>query len=207
MNHRGATLVARRLYNFKKLIVSQDLLHFFLAEYTFVLVAATTFRRESALRIGGFLPRETLNFAEDYEFHIRLFTLGMTFKFIEDSLTTRRRRSNSLSLDARVCMRPEVFLDGVKCLHLIREWLPPRYHAHLPDIVHRRGTHLFRSGWRHEARRAFRIAREWGGPRYRKKPGIYRWLAKTFGPEFAEWMVFFYSRLKSRKLWSCGKIH
>ncbi len=202
----GRKTVAPRLYDFRALFQSNDLLDFFLAEYTYILVAMTTFRRESALRVGGFLPRETLTFAEDFEFHMRLFSQDLKFRVIEDALVVKRRRPNSLSRDENVLMRPGVFTDGIKSLHLIREWLPARYHRHLPDIFCRRGAGLFRNGRLPEARTAFRLAREWGGADYHKQPRAYRLLAKTFGPEFAEWIVFFYSQLKSRRPLSCGKM-
>ncbi|MGH7197405.1 MAG: glycosyltransferase family 2 protein, partial [Candidatus Omnitrophota bacterium] len=87
----------QRLYDFSELRASKDLLDFFLSEYTYVLVAMSTFRREAALRAGEFLPREVLNFAEDFEFHMRLFALGLKYEVVEEGLVIKRRRPNSLS--------------------------------------------------------------------------------------------------------------
>jgi glycosyltransferase involved in cell wall biosynthesis len=187
-------------YDFRELRSSKDLLHFFLAEYTTIMTPMTTYRRELALRAGGFLPRETLTCAEEYEFHMRLFSLGIKFHVLEEGLVIRRARPNSLSRDASLEIRPETFADGIKSLRLIKDWLPARYHPLLPDVLHRRGVGLFRKGRRGEARSAFRLAQKWGGPLYRKQPPAYRMLAGTFGPEFAEWVVHFYSRSIPSKL-------
>jgi glycosyltransferase involved in cell wall biosynthesis len=196
----GTAVIASKLYNFHGLFLANDLTAFFLTEYTNILVAMTTFRREAALSAGGFLPRETLTFAEDFEFHIRLFAQGSKFKVIPDALVIKRRRPDSLSRDGSRRLRPEVFTDAIKSLQLIGEWLPSRYQCFLPDLFCRRGASLFRIGRRREARLAFRQAREWGKPLYRSQPWAYRTLARTFGPELPEWTFLFYSRWVPSKL-------
>jgi len=194
VNGDNTDTLEKAIYDFRELSPARDLQLFFLLSSKPTLVAMTTFLRESGLATGGFLPREVIGIAEDFEFHMRLFALSLKFEVVDDCLVIRRIHANSLTRDEKTGVRPEVYGSRIKILHLVKRSLPVGYYRYLPDLCHKKGVSLYRSGWHHEARLAFRIAEREGGASYRDRSAVYRFIAKTFGPEPVEWLVLFYSR-------------
>jgi len=145
-----------------------------------IIPAAGSYRRQSVLAVGGF--RTSLRQAEDFDFHVRLAATEPRYAIIEDPLVTIRVRPNSLSNHDPV----KQWSAHLRAVEALSTEVPSRYRCNLSDSAARAGSKLFKLGARDEARRAFRLARRLGPPRFTSQRPVYRLLARTVGFEMAE---------------------
>jgi GT2 family glycosyltransferase len=169
--------------------LESDLVKFCLEH--FVLPAALTCRRRTAVRAGGY--RKDVSPAEDYDFHIRLAASGVTHAVIPDALVIRRQRPDSWSRDSR-----QVWGAALKSLLSLSPSLGPSYGNELAEAAAKTGSRLFWLGELDQARLAFRLARRAGIPSFRQRGFGYRALARALGPELAEWAGLVYRELTPR---------
>jgi hypothetical protein len=163
-----------------------DLVSFCLAGA--LLTSSGTYRRSAALAIGGY--RESLWQSEDWEFHVRLTASGIRYDIIDEPLVIKRVRAESRSEDHQ-----EVFSSAVQGIALLAGELPAKYRPELSDAAARAGMALYRIGAHDDARHAFSLARDLGGPPLRSQHSLYRLAASALGLEGAERVGSMYRRL------------
>lgn len=144
-----------------------------------MLVPAGTYRREVVQAIGGY--REALWQAEDFDFHVRLAASGISYAVLDEPLVVIRLRTESRSQK-----QIEVWTSALQAIEHLAEELPMGYRPDLSDTAARAGSILFKLGAPAEARRAFRLARHLGRPRFSGQGSAYRFIARRFSPEVAE---------------------
>jgi len=150
-----------------------------------VMPCTSTMRRESIMAIGGY--RDYLTKSEDYDFHVRLAVSGARMARILDPQIIFRVRDNGLTHRDR-----KDHIGWTHRLEIVRglsKELPSKYHPQLGHEAMLNGARLFRLGARHEARQAFRLARQLGYPVPESGPWWYMRLAKSVGPMSAEWAL------------------
>jgi glycosyltransferase involved in cell wall biosynthesis len=143
-----------------------------------LLVPSSTIRRQFLLDIGCF--RDDLHQSEDYEFNVRLLAANPNVAIVEQALVTIEVHENSRSKDTS-----RVYTDALKALHEIRKYCPG-HDQELADAAANFGYRLFRAGLVQQAREGFQLASKLGPARFANRSGLFRWLAKWFGQEFAE---------------------
>jgi hypothetical protein len=185
---RDGSTVSERVLGIDELRDGGDLVRFGLRGS--LLVPSTTFRRDLALSVGGFRPREVLAQSEDFDFHIRLAAAAKSFVVITRPLIIQRLRSGSHSADMESC-----WTSAVKAIELLSGSLPTEYRTDAADAAARVGSELYAIRSRRHAREAFSLARELGPPRYRHRPRLYRWVATMLGPFVAEQVATAYRLL------------
>jgi hypothetical protein len=160
-----------------------------------LLVPSTTFRRELALEIGGFRPREILAQSEDFDFHIRLAAVARNYAVITQPLIIQRLRSGSHSADMESC-----WASAVRAIELLADTLPASYRRDAADAAARVGSELYAIRSRSKARAAFRLAHDLGPARFRHRPCGYRLVARLLGPVVAEWVATAYRRIMPERV-------
>ena len=185
---RDGSTVSERVLGIDELRDGGDLVRFGLRGS--LLVPSTTFRRELALSVGGFRPREVLAQSEDFDFHIRLAAAAKSFVVITRPLIIQRLRAGSHSADM-----DSVWMSAVRAIELLSESLPTKYRTDAADAAARVGSELYAIRSRRHAREAFALARQLGPPRYRHRPRVYRIVAQLIGPTAAEWVGETYRRV------------
>lgn len=186
-SYRDKEMKSRCVMGLNRLAAGEDFVRFALRNS--ILTSASTCRRQWAVAIGGF--RESLKQSEDFDYHVRLAASGARFYVIEEPLVLKRIRDTSYSSSNRKRVWSSV-TDSVRALS---KELPSRYQHDLAEAAARAGSHLFRLGAYQQAREAFRLASRLGLPSFDTEPPPYRFLAKIFGPEVAEWSGMFYRKV------------
>jgi glycosyltransferase involved in cell wall biosynthesis len=153
-----------------------------------LLTSSGTYRRSAVLAVGGY--RDALWQSEDWDFHVRLAASGITYGIIDEPLVIKRVRVESRSENHQ-----EVFTSAVQGIALLAEELSARYRPELSDAAARAGMALYRIGAHADARKAFLVARNLGGPHLRSEHSLYRLVASLIGLEGAEWTGSVYRRL------------
>lgn len=156
-----------------------------------LLLPSSTARRALVMRVGGFRTRDVLAQSEDFEFHLRLAgAAGDRYAVIPRSLVIQRLRPGSHSSNERV-----VWDSASSAVRLLATELPRKYRQDLSDAAARIASRLFEIGAVPEGRRAARLARDLGRPRFPNRPAGYRMLASVFGQAAAEGIGRVYRRL------------
>ena len=96
-----------------------------------------------------------------------------------------RPESRSQKLD-------EVWTCRLLALQILKTELPGNYHLAIAEAALAIGSKLFQIGARQSAREAFELARELGPPHFASQMSLYRQVARTLGPEAAEWVGLLY---------------
>jgi glycosyltransferase involved in cell wall biosynthesis len=185
-SYSGDKLLCERVLGFDRLLAGEDLVHFCLRGA--ILSPAGTYRRSVAQSIGGY--REALWQSEDFDFHVRLAASGIRYRVIVDPLVFIRIRPSGRSQN-----QLEVWTSAVEAIHKLSKELPQRYHHDLAEKAIQAGSVLFQLGAHSDARKAFQFARELGPPTFSQQRRLYRYVARTFGPEIAERAGMFYRRM------------
>jgi glycosyltransferase involved in cell wall biosynthesis len=152
-----------------------------------ILVPSTTFRKDLALKIGGYRIREILPQSEDFDFHVRLAATGATFTATTEPLIIQRLRPHSHSRDKKLC-----WTSALTALRLLSQDLPLRYRQDLVEAIARVGTVLFTMAAYSEAKEAFYFARQLGTPKFPNRNLTYRLVAQFFNQEIAECLGSYY---------------
>jgi hypothetical protein len=151
-----------------------------------VLVPSGTYRREVVERLGGY--RADLWQSEDYDFHIRLALAEPSWRAIPEDLVLIRRHAEQRSRFTR-----EVWSCAVDSLASNASQFPAHAHAHVAHAATRAGSELFAAGAHADARRAFQLAAQFGGPRYDR--GAMQKLTGIVGALSAERIAALYRKL------------
>jgi glycosyltransferase involved in cell wall biosynthesis len=181
----GKDLSCEKVLGLKQLIDEKDLVRFCI--HASMLTPAGTYLREAVLRIGGY--RNDLWQSEDYDFHIRLASSGITYSVIEDPLIFIRVRWSGRSHN-----HFEVWNSALHSISRLANELPTEYLIDLSEAAARIGSMLFQLGALPEARNAFQLARELGPPNFEGRAFVYRILARKMGQERAELVARWYRK-------------
>ncbi|MFM8269521.1 MAG: glycosyltransferase family 2 protein [Pseudomonadota bacterium] len=154
----------------------------------FVLPAAGTFKIDLARQIGGY--RESLWQSEDWDFYVRLAATKPRFKVILESLVNIEVRRESRSQK-----RTETLTCVLQAILFLKNELSAEYQGALAEKAAWVGSELFRLNEKESAREAFSLAEALGPARHLHQRPSYRWLAKHYGQELAEWAALFYRKL------------
>jgi hypothetical protein len=115
---------------------------------------------------------------------------GICYEIIDEPLVTIRIREESRSQN-----QIEVWTCALEAICSLAGELDPRYRGDLAEKAAQAGSILFKAGAREQARRAFRVARDLGPPKYDQQRPIYGFIAQAFGPEIAERFGMLYRNL------------
>lgn len=161
-----------------------------------ILPASTTFKRELAIRIGGYEPRAVLEQSEDFHFHIKLGLLKPITLKIEKALVIQRLRPNSNSHSAGLLVCHQ---SGLKALNLLADELIKAYKPDLAESYSRIGYSLYVLGDINNARVAFKKAKELGLKKFPGRSKYFVILARIFGQELAEQISLMIQQYKKSK--------
>lgn len=185
-SYKEGKLVDLKVLGLAGLVSGEDVVRFCLRGA--MLTSAGTYLKSIVLAIGGY--RETLWQAEDFDFHVRLASHGIRYAVIPDPLALKRILPSSRSAN-----RLEVWTSALQSFEYLVKELPLKYQADLADCGVRIGHELFQLGAYSQARRVFRFSFQRGSPSFSGNHQAYRWIAKHFGPEVAEWLGLFYRKV------------
>lgn len=183
---RGSQLISNQVLGLSILDQQCDLLRFCIRGA--MLVPSGTYRRQRIVELGGY--REQFWQSEDWDFHIRLAATNPSYQLIDEPLVRIRLRS-----DGRSTQRGEVYMSALQILRTQAQELPQIYHKDLAERSIMLGSQCFQLGLYPQARSAFYFAYEIGPPDFVATRPMYRMLARTFGPEPAEWVSLAYRKL------------
>lgn len=186
-SYRDQKVHAEKVIGLDKLKESKDLLGFCIDH--FMLVPAGTYRKTVIDKLGGY--REDLWQSEDFDFHVRLAALNPKYRVVSDPLVGIRLRQESRSQN-----RQETSESTLQAIELLSKELPPETHKKLSEKAAKMGSLLYQLGHKDQSRKAFDIAMKLGPPEFSEKRPMYRKLARTFGPQTAEWVGSWYRRFK-----------
>lgn len=175
-----------KVLELERLVRGEDLVGFCLTHA--MLVPAGTYRRSLIHSLGGY--RTALWQSEDFDFHVRLAAKGIRYGLIDEALVHIRIRPESRSQNQN-----EVWVYRLRGLRLLISELDAKYQPAIAEAAVGIGSKLFQIGARTEAHEAFQLAQEVGPPRFEQQAAFYRYIAKCFGPETAEWMGLIYRRM------------
>lgn len=177
---RGDKLVCEHVLGLKHLEIIGDLVRFALK--TSILITASTFRKDLALKIGSLRTREVLPQSDDFDFHARMALAGATHTEILTPLVTQHLRYDSdSSKNIRLC-----HLSKVRAVSLLSKETPVKYKNDLAEAAARAGSALYALSAYDDAAEAFQLAHKLGPPRFLDHHLLYRFVARTFGAETAE---------------------
>ena len=180
------------IINLRDLHKSDNLVMFAISHV--ILPAASTFRRQLGIQIGGF--RQIGGPSEDYDFHIRFCHRCKSYEVLLDNLIIRIDRKSSLS-GANI---EKCWSASLNSLEKLKDELPDIYFQELSEAAVRLASALFHRGDFKEAKRGFTLARKIKKPLYRDLEWHYRLVAKFFGPMIAEWAGLVYRILLPQAL-------
>lgn len=153
-----------------------------------ILPAASTLRRETAVKAGPF--RYLLGHCEDFDFHVRMAVTNPTHAEILEPLIIKRLRPKSRSTGDL----PGCWASGLEAVRLLSQEIKPFYHQDLAERAARLGTKLLASGNSQKAREAFCLAKKLGPPKFLERHKLYRLAARAIGPLNAERLSAIYRR-------------
>jgi glycosyltransferase involved in cell wall biosynthesis len=191
-SYKEGNLLSEKVMGLERLLDIQDLVKFGLMGS--ILIPSTTFRRDIALKIGGYRTREVLAQSEDFDFHIRLATTGATYTVITDPLIVQRIRDKSHSQDKKLC-----YASAIKSIELLSEELPREYWNELAEASARIGSVLYQMGANSEAKASFILASKIGKPYFSFQGKIYGFIARILGQNYAEMSGLVYRKILSEK--------
>jgi hypothetical protein len=151
-----------------------------------ILASASTSRRQTTLRIGGY--SKVLNRAEDFEYHLRFLAAHPTYTIIPEALIWRRNRDQSQSSRRK----SEAWKAVCSALEMLVEHLPEYYKIDLAEKAVFVGSKLFQLGDHQGARDSFKLAYWLGLPTFAHQRRFYQFIARRLGPETAEWLSLVY---------------
>lgn len=183
-------LLCERLLGLQRLKWSEDFVRFCIRNP--LLTSAGTYRREVVAAMGGY--RESLWQSEDYDFHIRLASQGVSYAVVTDPLIFRSRPAG------RSQNHMEVWSSATEAVERLSWELPRRYQQDLATAALQAGSALFRVGARRQAREAFRLAQKIGPPSFDRRGLPYAWTARVLGPEMAETIGIFYRKIIPQRI-------
>lgn len=184
---RDQKIVCEKVLGLESLVRGGDLRRFSLEAA--ILPIASTLRRKTVLAAGGY-NTENLRHSQDFYLHARLAFRGASHSFIEEPLVFKRARARSMSHD-----RIRVWAEALKAMKLLKPEIPAEYWPDLTEAAAHAGSVLYQLGGWKEGSRAFRLARQWGAPRFIRRSRPYRLAANLVGPEAAEFAGTFYRKL------------
>ncbi|WP_017653951.1 glycosyltransferase family 2 protein [Fortiea contorta] len=187
-SYREGKLVSEKVMGIENLLNIGDLVQFGFTGS--ILVPSSTFRRELALKIGGYLTREILPQSEDFDFHIRLAATGATYMVIPEALIIQRLRLNSHSQNQKLCLT-----STIKSIRLLSQQLPSKYLPDMAEASAKIGSQLFTINAYEEAREAFELACYFGRPKFLHRHRLYRLISKIINQETAEYYGVWYRRI------------
>ena len=183
-------LIRERLYGFTKTQVT-DLVSLCLSYQNPIVPCVTTFRREAALRLGGYRNMPT---NAEFDFHVRLSQACASWSIVPEALVVQRLLPGTASRDSENAPKTEPLVGRIAALERLAQELPPRYRPDLGENAFLRGVLLYRLGYKDEAGEAFLLARKLGA-RYEGRHPLYRRIAAIVGPARTEGMARVYRRL------------
>lgn len=190
-SYRDHELLSPAVIGFRGVSSKRELIKF--AIDNFILVPSGTFKTELARKINGF--RESLWQSEDWDFYIRLVQASQSVKMVSESLVGIRIRKESRSQ-----RQAETLTCVLQAILFLTKELGPEYQIDLADKASWVGSKLFQLGEKASAREAFALAESLGPARHPHQRGSYRWIAKHYGQESAEWLSSIYRKWIPQKL-------
>ena len=145
----------------------------------FMLVPAGTYKLRFVRNHGGY--RTELWQSEDYEFNVRMALNLEIFELIPEPLVAIRLREESRSRN-----KVETNTYALEAVTLLKSETPRTYWKDLSEKAATIGRELFALGEIGTARRAFKVAKTLGPPKFIDEGPFYRMIARSLGQEAAE---------------------
>ena len=117
--------------------------------------------------------------------------------FIKRFLSQNARRTIGFQCAVGI-KQIEVWTSALMALEMLAKEIAATYLQDIAEALARVGLQLYRLGEKAVARRAFKLARFYGRPRFYEAPWHFRSVARLFGPEFAENVGQIYRKLPAR---------
>jgi glycosyltransferase involved in cell wall biosynthesis len=154
-----------------------------------MITSCGVYSRRLAVEAGGF--RESLEYAEDYDFNVRIAAMKPSFLLIPEPLVVKRVRTDSYGSD-----RPRNHEWMVQVLEMLSRELPLEYRGEIAYVANRIGADMLGAGDESLARRAFALGRTLGPA---SEPYGDSWfkrlLVRCLGQETAEHISLWYRRI------------
>ena len=190
-SYREQEVLSPLVIGLKAFQSKEELLKF--AIKNFILVPSGTFKTELVRQIKGF--RESLWQSEDWDFYIRLIQASRSFRILDESLAGIRIRNESRSQIQR-----ETLTCVLQAILFLQKEIDVQYRKDLADKASWVGSKLFQLGDKASAREAFALAESLGPAQHAHQKASYRWIAKYYGQESAEWFAWFYRKVIPQRL-------
>lgn len=181
-SRRADQIVSAHVLNYSELNQYESLMEFAILKS--ILIPSITYKRQHALKIGGFQSREVLPQSEDYEFHLRLVNSSQTYEIILDSIVIQQLREDSYSHTNS--NKKDVWLSAIKALEINRDKIDEKYTQVIAERIYMCAVQLYRLNEFELAKYAFNIARNIKTPMYIGRSKIYILIAKTLNEMIAE---------------------
>lgn len=181
-SRRNNLIVSSYVLNYSELDQYDGLMEFVILKS--ILIPSITYKKEHAIKIGGFQTRDVLPQSEDYEFHLRLINTSTTWDVILESIVIQQLRDDSHSHISS--NKKDVWLSAIKALEINRDKINKKYTQVIAERIYLCAVQLYRLNEFTLAKSAFIKARKIAMPLYKNRNKIYVFIAKRFNEMIAE---------------------
>lgn len=159
-----------------------------------ILPVSTVFKRELALSVGGYEPREVLAQSEDFHFHIKLGLSNPKVCLIKEPLVIQRLRQNSNSSTAGLLV---CYQSAYRALELLKQELYTIYQEDLANAYARIGHVLFVLGDKQMAKQAFKASKALYKIDFKNRSKWFQIVARVCGIFPAEYISLVVQKIKN----------
>lgn len=181
-SRRGDQIVSAYVLNYAELNQYNGLMEFAILKS--ILIPSITYRKEHALKLGGFKLRDILAQSEDFEFHIRLVNSSKTWDVILESIVIQQLRDDSHSHIS--VNKKDVWLSAIRALEINRDIIDDKYTQVIAERIYLCAVQLYRLNEFAHAKKAFDKARKIAQPFYSGRSKAYILIAKNLNEMIAE---------------------